>query len=494
MNPTRSAVGKISQVVPVFLLNALWQAALIYAVASVCARSMRRAPARQQHLLWAAALALSTALPLWTMLRTGQESLSTAPTSSAVTSYRGGEPAVVLQGSSAADGLWKVAFLQNRGGTVSYPTFIAVSLSLCYAVFLLRRSFKLWGAWAESVAVRRGAVGLSQPDLLVATAKRCRAGLGLHDVPVLCSTEVAAPLTTGALRPVVILPARLYTSETSPEILASVVGHEMAHVRRRDFALNLVLELLHLPVSFHPAACLMRRRVRETREIACDELVAARLVEPKTYARALVRLAAEMSRPSSPAHTLGVFDADILEERIMRLVDKRARAGSFARRAAALASAVALGVTCAAASAYGFGVGQESKDKDAARTFPQSSLPGTWHFATPDGKTRVATIDVKSDGEKLAGTFVGYQYDKGDDEVGEKKVVAKLESPLIDPKFDGKALNFKVKVKPPRADLQPMEMEIEMKLTGENEGETRIVGRPEAPALKATREVKGANK
>jgi BlaR1 peptidase M56 len=285
-----------------------------------------------------------------------------------------------------------------------------------------------------------------------------------------------------------VLPEQLYTPETPTEVLASVVGHEMAHVRRRDFALNLALELLHLPISFHPAAALMRRRISETREMACDEMVAARLVEPETYARALVKLAGEMSRPARPANTLGVFDADILEERIMRLVDKKARAGSFARRAVALASAVALGVTSAAASAYGFGVWQEQKN--AARTFPQTSLLGTWNFTTPDGKTRVATINVKSEGGKLAGTFVGYEYDKRDDEGGEKKAVAKLESPLIDPKFDGKALTFKVKIQPRQADTQPMEIEIEMKLTGENEGETRILGRPEAPALKATREVK----
>ena len=120
----------------------------------------------------------------------------------------------------------------------------------------------------------------------------------------------------------------------------------------------------------------------------------------------------------------------------------------------------------------------------------QDAILGTWHFTTPDGKTRVATIEVKSEGGKLAGTFTGYEYDKRDDDSGEKKVVAKLEAPLIDPKFDGKALTFKVKIQPPRPDLPPMEMEIELKLTGENEGETRIVGRPEAPALKATREAK----
>ena len=124
----------------------------------------------------------------------------------------------------------------------------------------------------------------------------------------------------------------------------------------------------------------------------------------------------------------------------------------------------------------------------------QDSILGTWHFTTPDGKTRVATIEVKSEGGKLSGTFVGYEYDKRDGDDGEKNVIAKLESPLIDPRFDGKALTFKVKIKPPREDMQPMEMGIEMKLTGENEGETSIVGRPEAPALKATREAKEAVK
>ena len=156
----------------------------------------------------------------------------------------------------------------------------------------------------------------------------------------------------------------------------------------------------------------------------------------------------------------------------MRHVDSKTRAG-----AGLLVAALSLLAVLNAAGA-------------SLTSAAQDAILGTWHFTTPDGKTRVATIDVKSEGGKLAGTFTGYEYDRRDDADGEKKVVAKLESPLIDPKFDGKALTFKVKVQPPRADMQPMEMEIELKLTGENEGETRIVGRPEAPALKATREAK----
>jgi hypothetical protein len=206
----------------------------------------------------------------------------------------------------------------------------------------------------------------------------------------------------------------------------------------------------------------MRRRVRETREIACDEVVAARLVEPKTYARALVKLAGEMSRPARPAHTLGVFDADILEERIMRLVDKKARAGSFARRAVALASAVALGVTCAAASAYSFSVGQEPKD--AARTFPQSTLMGTWH-GTMKGLP-AATLTVKEEGGKLSGTAIFYAIiERGN---GPESGGPSPEMPLSEMKYDGRTLSFSIKSKHPETGKEET-VRGELRLAGEDE-------------------------
>src|SRR3712207_845610 len=112
----------------------------------------------------------------------------------------------------------------------------------------------------------------------------------------------------------------------------------------------------------------------------------------------------------------------------MRHVNPKARPGA-ALLAAVCSLLVGLGATAVSAA--------------------QDAILGTWHFSSPDGKTRVATINVRSEAEKLAGDFVGYEYDRSDDAAGEKKVVAKLESPLIEPRFDGKALTFKVKIQPP---------------------------------------------
>jgi tetratricopeptide (TPR) repeat protein len=98
----------------------------------------------------------------------------------------------------------------------------------------------------------------------------------------------------------------------------------MAHISRHDFAFNLLYELLYLPASFHPAAWLIHRNIERTREMASDELVTERLLDAGVYARSIVSIARGMTALPRPGYTLGVFDGDILEERIRRLVDRPA--------------------------------------------------------------------------------------------------------------------------------------------------------------------------
>src|SRR5205085_8377138 len=108
------------------------------------------------------------------------------------------------------------------------------------------------------------------------------------------------------------------------DVLTAAFGHELVHVQRRDYALNLLYELIYLPLSFHPALALVRRRIKQTRELRCDEVVAERLLDAHAYARSLVHLASSALPPCKPAETLtvGITDADILEVRIMSLLRK----------------------------------------------------------------------------------------------------------------------------------------------------------------------------
>ena len=159
----------------------------------------------------------------------------------------------------------------------------------------------------------------------------------------------------------IILPESLL-AETSEDVLTTAIGHEMAHIARRDFACNLLYELLLLPVGFHPAAWLIRRGIERTREMACDELVTQRLMDAGVYARSIMSIATAMTALPRPGYTLGVFDGDILEERIRRLVERpaanlqRARlllAGGLAALALCAVAASTLALTARAQGAAG---------------------------------------------------------------------------------------------------------------------------------------------
>ena len=122
----------------------------------------------------------------------------------------------------------------------------------------------------------------------------------------------------------VILPETLLYS-TNEEELTTAIGHEMAHLARQDFAANVLYQLLCLPITFHPASWFILRSIEETREMACDEFVAERLLDPCVYARSLVSFAAAaINAAPKPNYLLGVFDGNILERRVHRLLHRPA--------------------------------------------------------------------------------------------------------------------------------------------------------------------------
>ena len=167
------------------------------------------------------------------------------------------------------------------------------------------------------------------------------------------STEARVPYTIGARRPLIVLPDA-YCSTVDDAKLLSVIGHEMAHVARRDFLTNLFCELLSLPISFHPLTYLIKREIDRTRELACDELVTRRVLAPKVYARSLLWAADITRQYSSQAFMLSIFDGRILEERITRLMKSNTRNGARFARALTFAAMAVLCLSALSLSMFGF--------------------------------------------------------------------------------------------------------------------------------------------
>ncbi|MGI8493789.1 MAG: TonB family protein, partial [Pyrinomonadaceae bacterium] len=219
----------------------------------------------------------------------------------------------------------------DRPDTFDISIFLAAA-SLFYFSYFSYRLFFLLKTWRQTTRLRDSARDVTPSPLIKDVSERCRAAFQMDFVPILFSAEVTAPFTLGARQPLIILPESFLKID-SEKILTAAIGHELAHVRRRDYASNLAFEFFSLFVSFHPAIKIMKRKINQTREMACDELVAETLLNPLDYARSLVEIAGFVSSASQNAFTLGVFSADIMEQRIMKLIEKNRgvsrRAGKF---------------------------------------------------------------------------------------------------------------------------------------------------------------------
>ena len=307
-----------SQLLLTFLLNAVWQIALIAALASLGAWLLRGSAMRFQHWLWVGALGLSLLVPVITSLRAlpGDAFLTTEPTfERELTNPVLTRDSLATQSPSKAVTDW----------SFQLSATLALGLLLVYGALLSLRVFRLAQAWYTTRKLRDSAVEIDPDEDLLEIIHQCELRLDFEPGRVtLCrSDSLPVPVTVGLFRPEIILPVTLL-HKGGYDLLTSAIGHEFIHVARHDYVLNFFYELLFLPVSFHPAAALIRSRIKQTRELCCDELVAERILNAQVYARSLVALASSAPplRRLSVTTTVGIADADILEARIMSLLTK----------------------------------------------------------------------------------------------------------------------------------------------------------------------------
>ncbi|HET6329508.1 MAG TPA: M56 family metallopeptidase [Holophagaceae bacterium] len=156
-------------------------------------------------------------------------------------------------------------------------------------------------------------------------------------VRLLRSLRVEAPMVVGWLRPVILIPAAAF-SGLSPAQVEAVLAHEMAHIRRLDFLVNLVQSVLETLLFFHPAVWWLSSRLRGERELCCDDTAVALCGDRTAYARALATL--EGLREQAPADLRIGANGGSLMNRIRRLLQPQL-APNPRFRSAALALAAA---------------------------------------------------------------------------------------------------------------------------------------------------------
>ncbi len=357
---------ELVMVVSGWLTNYLAHSAVTLAMVGVGAwlgdRLLRRVGPQAQHRFWVAALLAGVALPLLpgSMLI---DYISHADPSSA-----GGTVAVTYHMVAATTARWALTPLLSQMLAGAYLLTVLFSMARL-----------LWRRRRTHAMVRRSAVLLldaREHGRVESAARR----LGVTAPEVRCSAELSGPVVLGLRRATLLVPEGFFAAETVEDIqigrdgdVAAALAHECAHIARQDYAKNLFYECLAAVVAYHPASWRMRRRIAETRELVCDEQAADAMGDRPEYAAALLRLATSMAAPAtrpfftSATQAIGVFDADILEERVMRLTMDVPKVSKTQRIAMAVVAACAVLGGALTAAALSFDV---MPAKDAATSAP----------------------------------------------------------------------------------------------------------------------------
>jgi beta-lactamase regulating signal transducer with metallopeptidase domain len=192
-------------------------------------------------------------------------------------------------------------------------------------------SLRIIAGWIRAQQLRRCRVEPPSPawqERLVQLARQ----LGItRAVQLLQSHLVRVPTMVGHLKPVILLPAAALTG-LAPQQIESILAHELAHIRRYDYMVNLVQVVIETLLFYHPAVWWVSRRVRIERENCCDDLAIELCGDRFGYIRALVSL--EELR-DAPATRLAVaWQGTSLLDRVRRLLGVPAPQGESVRWAA----------------------------------------------------------------------------------------------------------------------------------------------------------------
>src|SRR3954462_11370996 len=241
---------------------------------------------------------------------------------------------------------------------------------LCGVVILSLRLVSGW-LWVQRMKSHGTSAVEDGWDLIAARLSR-----RLHiarPVRLLRSTLVDVPTVIGWLKPVILLPATAL-SGLNPHQLEAIMAHELAHIRRHDYLVNLLQVVVETLLFYHPAVWWLRRRTRAERENCCDDLAVSLCGDPFTYAQAL----ADLEGLRGPARRFVMAaDGGSLVQRVRRLLGAPSHAGRPAGWLAGSASVlVLLGIAAGTVGTDAFQVAQSATVTTAPRTQTQSEESG----------------------------------------------------------------------------------------------------------------------
>jgi beta-lactamase regulating signal transducer with metallopeptidase domain len=307
-------------------VSLLVKATVVLALGLAAAAAARRARASVRHVWIAATLGSLALLPVVAVMapdlpiQVPERYASLAPSSASPRVTTDERAALIPEANSGP--------VSRENAASRLPSWPA----LVRGVWLGGAALALAALALSLVRVRRiRQHGLPRPDLMALTQSLAREARVRQPIDVLEHEIVPAPLTCGFWRPAIVLP--LDAREWSDADLRRALVHEIEHVARGDWAVQVAARAICAVYWFHPLVWVAWRGLCLEAERACDDAV-VRSADRADYADQLVLLA---RRFAAPAAMLGMANRSDLSARVRALLDERQRRGSASAMTAAAA-------------------------------------------------------------------------------------------------------------------------------------------------------------
>ncbi len=268
------------------LVHSLWQGIAVAIVLAMALPVLRRAAANTRYLFCCGAMLIMVLLPVTTLL------LSRPPESGrlgyqAVGQYAKEAPAATVDRVVADD-----TDLTGTERSWDAPALVRPVLRAMVMAWLAGVvGLSMWRCmgWVQLRRLeRRDVRQLGEPWGTRVAALAARLGVG-RAIRLGESGLVSVPTVFGWLRPMILVPASALSGLTLQQ-LEALLAHELAHVRRNDYLVNIVQIVIETLMFYHPAVWWISRQMRQERENCCDDLAAEVCGDRLLYARSLATM------------------------------------------------------------------------------------------------------------------------------------------------------------------------------------------------------------
>ena len=314
------------------ILNSLWQAFILWLLYETISVAYKNASAKFRNNLGTALLFSSFVWFVTSFVSkiTSQQTLASmrpAPINGAEISG--------VHTTSSLD-----AFLSYAGSSLPY-------LSIAYILLLFFLMAKLFTAYRYVYIISNKRL-VNPPDELQTFANRVSSHMEIaRKISVWISHHIDVPATIGFIKPVILIPFASLNN-LSGDQLEAIILHELSHIKRNDYIINIIISVIETILFFNPFVVLLSKAIKRERENCCDDFVLQYRYDPHSYALALLRL--EQSRANSLKLAIGAISGKKqLLSRIKRITNGQVVSKQFNYGQKLLALLMVTGIICSLA-------------------------------------------------------------------------------------------------------------------------------------------------